>query len=251
MQPKLGVNIDHIATLREVRQVSYPDPLESLSVLKKCSVDQVTIHLREDRRHIQDHDLHRIVRSKILPVNLEMAITEEMVGIASRTPVRVCTFVPEKREEITTEGGLNVLGNKTKITEAVLKLKKAGRCVSLFIDPSARQVRASFEVGADAVELHTGTYCDVLEKNFKREKKYNFKKEKVRQEIKKIKGAARLASFLKLKVCAGHGLHRQNLAPLITIHEITEYNIGHAIIARAVFVGLKNAIQEIRRVLRG
>lgn len=251
MKPRLGVNIDHIATLREARKVSYPDPLESLSSLKKCSVDQVTIHLREDRRHIQDHDLHHIVHSKILPVNLEMAVTDEMVKIASQIPVQVCTFVPEKRREITTEGGLDVFKNKRKIARAILRLKKEGRRVSLFIDPCEKQVRASFEVGVDAVELHTGTYCDVLEKNFQREKKYDFKKTNVKKEIKKIETSTALAHSLKLKVYAGHGLHRRNLSPLIGIPEIEEYNIGHAIIARAVFVGLENAVREIRKVLRG
>ena len=248
---RLGVNIDHIATLREVRKVSYPDPFESLTVLKKCSVDQVTIHLREDRRHIQDQDLRRIVQAKILPVNLEMAVTEEMVEVASRTPVQICTFVPEKRREVTTEGGLDVVKNKKKIAAAILKLKKKGCRVSLFIDPQEKQVRASWDIEADAVELHTGTYCDILEKIFEKEKKYNFTKREVKKEIIKIRQVATLASFLGLKVCAGHGLHRKNLHPLVEIPEIEEYNIGHAIIARAVFVGLKNAIREIRKVLRG
>lgn len=255
MRKKLGVNIDHIATLREARKVTYPNPLDSLKILETCKVDQVTLHLREDRRHIQDHDLKQITAAKILPVNLEMAVTSEMVQIALRHPTRVCTFVPEKRQEITTEGGLQVLHREKRIGKAVTELKKKGRLVSLFVDPDAKQIKAAAEVGADAVEIHTGKYCHLFEKFYLKYQTYrlNTKTElgkRIFREIKKIAENVELADFLGLDVFAGHGLHAQNLFPLVKMPTIREYNIGHAIIARAVFVGLERAVTEIQRALR-
>lgn len=232
---RLGVNIDHIATLREARKVLYPAPLEALEILKTCVVDQVTLHLREDRRHIQDHDLEAIISAKVLPVNFEMAVTDEMVGIALKCRPKTVTFVPEKREEITTEGGLDVAGQFERVSVCVKKLKDVGIHCSHFIDADLNQVYAAHESGADAIEIHTGTYCHLAEckKEFSR-------------EVEKIRLASQVAASKGLKVYAGHGLHVGNLTPITAISEIEEYNIGHAIIARAVFVGLEKAIREIQ-----
>lgn len=255
MKPRLGVNIDHIATLREARKEWYPDPFESLSVLKKTGVNQVTLHLREDRRHIQDHDVKRIVAANVLPVNLEMATTDAMVQIAVKSGVHTCTLVPEKRQEITTEGGLDVAQNLKAVTSAVKRLKKAGKKVSLFIDPKMAQIEASVRSGADAVEFHTGTYCHILERYFLRQGSYVLQGQdklvlQVVRELKNLREAADLAAASGLQVYAGHGLHRHNLAPIVKISTITEYNIGHAIVARAIFVGLNQAILEIQKLLR-
>lgn len=251
---RLGVNIDHIATLREARQVSYPAPIEALGMLESCQVDQVTIHLREDRRHIQDNDLKTITASKILPVNLEMAVTEEMVNIALQYKPQTVTLVPEKREEITTEGGLDVAGQFERVSACVKKIKSAGIHTSLFIDADLNQVYAAHESGADAIEIHTGAYCDVVEKFYEQNGHYNYQKDAkceslVLQELEKISQASQTAFNKGLKVYAGHGLHAKNLAPITAIPEIEEYNIGHAIIARSVFVGLEKAIREIQELL--
>lgn len=239
LSPRLGVNIDHMATLREARKVSYPAPVDALMILKECSVDQVTIHLREDRRHIQDQDLEIIVAAGILPVNLEMAATEEMTRIACLRKPHTATLVPEKRQEVTTEGGLDCSGQFQRVAQVVKELRQSGIRASLFIDPDLTQVRASKEIGADAIELHTGTYCNI-DPTQQRE---------IENEIHKIREATHLGVNLGLKVFAGHGLNCSNLKPILAIPEIEEYNIGHAIIARAVFVGLKAAIQEIQKIL--
>lgn len=235
---RLGVNIDHIATLREARKVSYPSPFEALEVLKICHVDQVTLHLREDRRHIQDHDLKAIVAANALPVNLEMAVTDEMVDIALKYRPKTVTLVPEKREEITTEGGLDVAGRFERVSACVKKLKNVGIHCSHFIDADLNQVYAAHESGADAIEIHTGTYCHLAEC-----------KKEFSHEVEKIRLASQVAVGKGLKVYAGHGLHKDNLTPIVAIAEIEEYNIGHAIIARAVFVGLEKAIREIQQQL--
>ena len=253
---KLGVNIDHIATLREARGEWYPDPFESLKILKRCHVAQVTLHLREDRRHIQDHDLERIADSGILPVNLEMAITREMLQTAARLPVHTCTFVPEKRLEVTTEGGLDVVGQERRVTLAVEGLKKSGRRVSLFIDPVERQIEAAWRTGADAVEFHTGTYCQLYEKYFTTKKTYRLDRQnplakKIFAQIQNLTLCTKLARSRGLLTFAGHGLHAKNLAPVAKIAGIEEYNIGHAIVARAIFVGLEASVNEIQRVLKG
>lgn len=253
-QRRLGVNIDHIATLREARGERYPDPVEALSVLKASGAHQVTLHLREDRRHIQDSDLQRIVHAGILPVNLEMAVTDEMVGIASRSKVTTCTFVPEKRLEVTTEGGLDAKGNLKRVERAVKKLQSHGKNVSLFIDPKRSQIRAAREAGADAVEFHTGHYCRLFEKYFAHEGSYRLRGKgsltvRIRVELDHLGEMSCLAADGGLKVYAGHGLHVDNLKPVAKIPEIEEYNIGHAIVARAVFVGLEKAILEIHQIL--
>lgn len=255
MRRRLGVNIDHMATLRQARQVWYPDPVQSLAVLKECSVDQVTLHLREDRRHIQDRDVERITASGFLPVNLEMAVTDQMVEVALQFKPHTVTFVPEKREEITTEGGLDCVTHFKVVQGAVRALKDAGLRVSLFVDPNAEQVSAAKELRAHAVELHTGAYCHAVECFYAENRTYAFQGHtawlrRIEAEIRKISESAELAAQSGLKVFAGHGLHRDNLALVAKIPQIEEYNIGHAIVARAVFVGLKQAIGEIQEVLQ-
>lgn len=234
---RLGVNIDHIATLRKVRKTSYPDPVQSLPLLQKCGVDQVTCHLREDRRHIQDRDLERIIKSQTLPVNMEMALTKEMVEICRRLRPATCTLVPEKRKEITTEGGLDCRHHFEALKREVPRLREKGIRFSLFIDPDLEQIDLSAELQADGVELHTGTFCEA------------FGTPNESQELIRLKKAAEHASGRGLKVFAGHGLNTENLPPVVTIKEIEEYNIGHSIISRAVFVGLEEAIREIQRIL--
>jgi pyridoxine 5-phosphate synthase len=259
MKRRLGVNIDHIATLREARGEFYPDPFLSLEILKKCRVDQVTVHLREDRRHMQDQDVHRIVKAKILPVNLEIAVTQEMLKLALKLKPKMVTFVPEKRQELTTEGGLNCLGQTRlvkKLRSAIEELKSKGIHVSLFLDPDPKQIQAAKDLKADAVEIHTGAYCQALEKKFFNRGQYKplvkyFKTPIVRKLLNDIRMSALLTQKLGLKVYAGHGLHTHNLKPITGILPIEEYNIGHAIIARSVFVGLEQAIKEIQKVLKG
>src|SRR3990167_5504668 len=233
---RLGINIDHIATLRQARGTCYPDPFQSLKILRKCCVAQATIHLREDRRHIQDEDLQRIIQAKILPVNLEMALTQEMVRMALKHKPHTCTLVPEKRKEITTEGGLDLFPIRSKLQKYIPLLVKKGIRVSLFIDPSLEQVAQAARLGVDGIELHTGAYCEV----------FGTKKEK--SELRRLDEATFFAKTLGLKVFAGHGLNRENLKLVTHIHDIEEYNIGHSIIARAVFVGLEKAIREIQEV---
>lgn len=252
--PRLGVNIDHIATLREARKVSYPDPIESLYILKECQVDQVTIHLREDRRHIRDHDLARISKISALPVNLEMAVANEMIDIAIKAHPHTVTMVPENRAEISTEGGLDCVARKEAVRSTIQRLVDANIRVSLFIDPDETQATMARELGAQGIEIHTGTYCNVIEKYYERTGSYDYSQDvfmvkAVATEVDRIKKCTAIAKSLGLKVFAGHGLHRYNLAPIVAIRDIEEYNIGHAIIARSVFVGLKQAVLEIQKEL--
>jgi len=235
--PKLGVNIDHVATLREARGgVKYPDPVAAAAIAEMAGADQITVHLREDRRHINDRDV-RILRETIQSeMNLEMANVAEMVRIAIQTkPDQVC-MVPERREEVTTEGGLDVNLHQAAVKKTVDALKDAEIKVSLFIDPDLDQVKASHAVGADSIEIHTGRYCET---------EFEVMREK---ELKAIADAAAAAMKLGLEVHAGHGLHYHNLAPLLCMEEIVEYNIGHSIVSRAVLVGLDRAIREIKEL---
>ena len=234
---RLGVNIDHIATLREARKGSDPDPFFSLPILKKCGVDQVTCHVREDRRHIQDNDFKRLIEAALLPVNLELALDPGIIDLALRWKPATCTFVPEKREEITTEGGLQCRAHFSSLKGAIKKLQAKGIRVSLFVDPDSQSVSDSKELGADAIELHTGAYCG------------QFGKAGEKKEWTRLKEAAHQATGLGLKVFAGHGLDCNNLPQVVTIPEIEEYNIGHSIISRAVFIGLEAAILEIKHVI--
>lgn len=239
MRKRLGVNIDHVATLRQARRSLEPEPAAAAVVAELSGADGITVHLREDRRHIQDRDLsvlQEVVRTRI---NLEMAATEEMIGIASRLAPFSSTLVPEKREEVTTEGGLDVLGQRKTLHGAVSRLKEAGILASLFIDPDLGQVRAAKQVGADAIEIHTGHFCEA------------FRSGEFRRELERIRIVAAQAANIGLKVFAGHGLDLRNIVPILTIPAIEEFNIGHSIVARAIFVGLGTAVREMADLIHG
>ncbi|HZD54986.1 MAG TPA: pyridoxine 5'-phosphate synthase [Candidatus Aquicultoraceae bacterium] len=239
MAKKLGVNIDHVATIRQARRGAAPDPVTAAGIAELSGADGITVHLREDRRHIQDRDLEVLSRVVQTRINLEMAATEEMVGIALRLKPHSATIVPERREEITTEGGLDVLTRRESLHGTVSRLRQAGILVSLFIDPSLEQVRAARQTGADAVEIHTGTYCGA------------FRSGGYGREFEKIRAAAAHGRNVGLKVFAGHGLDLRNIVPILALAEIEEFNIGHSIIARAVFVGLGAAVREMADLIHG
>ena len=232
----LGVNIDHVATLRQARGTSYPRPAEAARMAEMAGADSITVHMREDRRHIQDHDLEALNEVMRTHMNLEMAVTDEMIGIARRIQPTDCCLVPEKRAELTTEGGLDVLAQQDRIAAACEQLADAGIRVSLFIDPDLEQLEAAVAVGAPVVELHTGRYADT-------------EGEEQEAELQRIVAAARHGHGLELVVNAGHGLHYQNVAAIARIPEIVELNIGHAIIARAVFDGLGAAVAGMKRAM--
>jgi len=235
----LGVNIDHIATLRQARGTRYPDPVQAAALAEEAGADGITVHLREDRRHIQDRDIELLAQTLQTRMNLEMAVTEEMIQLAERIrPAHVC-LVPEKREELTTEGGLDVLGQEQAIKLACDRLAEAGCEVSLFIDPEPAQIDAAVRCGAPVIELHTGNYADAETLVARSE------------ELERLKLASRHAWQQGLVVNAGHGLHYHNVEPVAEIPEINELNIGHGIIARALMVGLKDAILEMRSLLNG
>jgi pyridoxine 5-phosphate synthase len=236
---RLGVNIDHVATLRQARGGAAPEPVTAAGIAELNGADGITVHLREDRRHIQDRDLEilsKVVQSRI---NMEMAATGEMIGIAARLRPYSATLVPEKRKELTTEGGLDVLGHREALHETVSRLHEAGIFVSLFIDPDLAQLRAARQVGADAVEIHTGTYCEA------------FRTGKHEEEFGKIRIAAAHESNIGLKVFAGHGLDVRNIVPILSLPEVEGFNIGHSIIARAVFIGLGAAVREMADLIHG
>ncbi|HSC47298.1 MAG TPA: pyridoxine 5'-phosphate synthase [Gammaproteobacteria bacterium] len=232
----LGVNIDHVATLRQARGTSYPDPLEAVRIVEGAGADSITAHLREDRRHIQDRDIVEISKAIKTRLNLEMALTEEMLAFACRLKPQDCCLVPERRQELTTEGGLEVTSRVPLVREAIQRLAAAGIRVALFIDPDTRQVEAAAEAGAPVVELHTGTYADVGV-------------ERRPQELERLAIAARRAATLGIEVHAGHGLHFENVKPVAALPEITELNIGHAIISRAVLSGLATAVRDMKRLM--
>jgi len=234
---KLGVNIDHVATLRQARKTTEPSPLEAAKICERAGVDSVVAHLREDRRHIQDEDMQSIKKNIGIKFNMEMAATSEIIEIACFLKPYQSTLVPEKRQEITTEGGLDVIGNKSLLVKGISSLKTSGICVSLFIEPLSEQIKASKEIGADAVEIHTGRYA-------------NKKGEEQKEELEKIIGAANLAHVLGLKVYAGHGLNYENVKSIVSVPFIEELNIGHSIISRAVFVGLENSVKEMLGLIR-
>jgi pyridoxine 5-phosphate synthase len=233
----LGVNIDHIATLRNARGTKYPDPVHAAEIVERAGADGITIHLREDRRHIVDRDV-RILRETLQTrMNLEIAVTDEMVEIALKTKPEFVCLVPEKREELTTEGGLDVVGQLEKIKAATQKLSEAGIKVSLFIDADREQIDASKACGAPYIELHTGHYADA-----------ESEAEQV-NELKKIAAGASYADSIGIKVNAGHGLTYRNVAPIAALPEIYELNIGHSIIGRAVFDGLHKAVADMKAVM--
>jgi pyridoxine 5-phosphate synthase len=229
---RLHVNVDHVDTLRQARGASYPDPVPAAAICEMAGARGITIHLREDRRHIVDRDLELMRQVVSTVLNLEMAATDEMVGIACRVKPDMCTLVPEKREERTTEGGLAVIRDAAALTAAIGRLKDAGIRVSLFIDPIRREIEASRGAGAEVVELHTGEYC-------------NAPRDRVGRELERLVEAAAIAADLGLDVAAGHGLHYHNVRPISEIPEVEELNIGHSIVARAVFVGLENAVRQM------
>ncbi|MDC3240428.1 pyridoxine 5'-phosphate synthase [Gammaproteobacteria bacterium] len=233
----LGVNVDHVATLRQAREIDYPDPIEAALIAEENGADSITVHLREDRRHIQDHDVERLVAVSNSRVNLEMAPTEEMINIACSLKPYDCCLVPEKREELTTEGGLDVMQNIDELSISIQRLKKSGIRVSLFIDPDPKQIESSLMAGANAVEIHTGLYADSLNPN---DQDY---------ELERIKECAKHAKKIGLHVNAGHGLNYQNTASISSIPEITELNIGHAIVARSVITGMAEAVKEMKTIM--
>ncbi|MGA9523597.1 MAG: pyridoxine 5'-phosphate synthase [Myxococcaceae bacterium] len=238
MSIRLGVNVDHVATLRQARKTTYPDPVTAAALAELAGAHQITIHLREDRRHIQDRDL-RVLRETVhTPLNLEMAATQEMVKIAyEHKPDRV-TLVPERREEVTTEGGLDVNSQRDAMRKLIKNLKDGDLPVSVFIDPDLDQVRAAHKCDADEVELHTGRYCEARNE---RERA---------QELSRVVDAAKAAAKLGMRVAAGHGLNYDNVQPIAAISEILELNIGHSIVGRAVLVGFERAVREMLELMR-
>ncbi|ANO33701.1 pyridoxine 5'-phosphate synthase [Vibrio breoganii] len=233
----LGVNIDHIATLRNARGTKYPDPVHAAEIAERAGADGITIHLREDRRHILDRDVRILAETIQTRMNLEMAVTDEMVDIALKTKPEFVCLVPEKREELTTEGGLDVVGQFDKIKAATEKLAAAGIKVSLFIDPNSKQIDASKAAGAPFIELHTGHYAEAQTE------------EEQHKELKVIAEAATYASGLAITVNAGHGLTYHNVGPVAALPEIYELNIGHSIMGRAVFDGLNKAVADMKAIM--
>ena len=237
---RLGVNIDHVATIRNARGGGLPDPVRAAELAARAGADGITAHLREDRRHIGDDDIARLAGGIGLPLNLEMAATEEMLQIALRHKPNACCIVPEKRQEVTTEGGLDVVANGNKLPSIIDPLKKAGIRVSLFIDADEAQIRASAKLGADIVELHTGTYCHAH---------HDGDNAAFDAELEKLAAGAALADELGLEVHAGHGLCFETVKPIAAIPQVVELNIGHFLIGEAIFVGLDEAIAEMSRLM--
>ena len=232
---KLGINIDHVATIRNARGDLHPDPLKAALIAQSAGADNITAHLREDRRHISDIDVKKLVKKLKIPLNLEMAPTNEMINIAIFSKVNRVCLVPEKRKEITTEGGLNVIKNKKKIFSFVKKLKKNNVKVSIFIDPNVKQILACKDLNISSVELHTGEFCDR-----KKNKKY---------EYEKLKKSALFAKKNNLECHAGHGINYETVKKIAKINEISELNIGHFVIGEAIFVGLKKSILKMRKII--
>jgi pyridoxine 5-phosphate synthase len=238
MSARLGVNVDHVATLRQVRRAAYPDPVAAAVMAELAGADQITIHLREDRRHIQERDLQVLRKTVTTRLNLEMAVAQEMLRIAYEVKPDIVTLVPERREELTTEGGLDVVSGREAVRKAVKTLRDAEIEVSLFIDPDLDQVKAAHRAEAQVVELHTGRWCDARLAPDRR------------RELNRILDATKAAAKLGLQVAAGHGLNYQNVLPVAAIPEIEELNIGHAIVAHALLVGMERAVREMKALLR-
>ena len=233
----LGVNIDHVATLRQARRAHDPDPVHAALAAEVAGADSITLHLREDRRHIQDQDV-RLLRGLLQTrMNLEMAVTEEMLALAAAVRPADCCLVPERRAELTTEGGLDVAAQLPRITAACAQLRQGGVRVALFIDPELRQIEAAARAGAAVIELHTGAYA-------------HFTGGAAATELERLRSGARLAASLGLEVHAGHGLNYHNVQPVAAVPEIVELNIGHALIAHAVFVGLPAAVREMKALMK-
>jgi pyridoxine 5-phosphate synthase len=237
--PRLEVNVDHVATLRQARLIDEPDPVTAAALAELAGADGIIVHLREDRRHIQDRDLRLLRKTLKTRLNLEMAATQEMLEVAREVQPDLVTLVPEKRQELTTEGGLEVAGNRAALAEYLLALKAAGLRVSLFVDPVNPQIQAAKEVGAEWVELHTGTYAEAPTRS------------EATRLFQELVEAARHARSLGLKVKCGHGLNYRNIKPFRGREEFAEYSIGHAIIARAVLVGIERAVREMIALIGG
>jgi len=233
---ELGINIDHVATLRNARGTIYPDPLKAARLAEEAGADLITLHLREDRRHIKDADLMALRPLIQTRMNLECAVTPEMINIACRVQPQDVCLVPEKREEVTTEGGLDVVGYFDAVKAATTQLKAAGIRVSLFIDPEEHQIQAAKDVGATVVELHTGRYADLAD-------------DQQKEELERIRKAAQFGKSIGLRVNAGHGLHEGNVIPVAAIVELSELNIGHAIVAEALFKGWQKAITDMKALM--
>jgi pyridoxine 5-phosphate synthase len=233
----LGVNIDHVATLRQVRRARYPDPVHAALAAEQAGADSITLHLREDRRHIQDQDVLALRGLLQTRMNLELAVTDEMLAIAAAVRPADCCLVPERRLEITTEGGLDVTAQAPRIADAAARLTAAGVRVALFIDPERRQIEAAHRADVPVVELHTGAYADA-------------RGAAAATELERLRSAARIAASLGLEVHAGHGLTYQNVQPVAAVREIVELNIGHALMAQALFVGLPAAVREMKALMR-
>ena len=234
----LGVNIDHVATLRQARGTRYPDPVHAALQVEQAGADSITLHLREDRRHIQDRDVYLLKERMLTRMNLEMAVTDEMVAIARDVKPEDCCLVPEKREELTTEGGLDVIRYEAVISDACAKLADVGTRVSLFIDADIRQIDAAKRTGAPVIEIHTGHFADAIDKT------------EQNRLLDEIKIACEHAEKIGLQVNAGHGLNRQNINEIAALPQLRELNIGHAIIADSIFMGLDKVICEYRRLMR-
>lgn len=234
----LGVNIDHVASMRQARLTRYPDPLQAAFVAEQAGADSITIHLREDRRHIQDSDVSKLKDTLQTRMNLEMAVTDEMLSIAEKIKPQDCCLVPEKREELTTEGGLDVVGQFHKIQLACRRLADVGVRVSLFIDADEAQVEAAARAGAPVIEIHTGHYAECSNQA------------DTEKEYQRILKAVQTGVANKLQVNAGHGLHYHNVKPIAAIADIKELNIGHAIVARSIFTGFDEAVREMKRLMQ-
>ena len=232
----LGVNIDHVATLRQARRIHYPSPIEAALVAERAGADNITLHLREDRRHIQDADVETLRPLLATRMNLEIAVTDEMIAFARRIRPQDCCLVPERRAEITTEGGLDVASQASRLRDRCASLAEAGIRVALFVDPDPAQIEASARVGAPVVELHTGRYCEASGAQ-------------AAAELARLRHAAAVAAGLGVEVHAGHGLNPENVGPVAAIPQVVELNIGHAIVARAVFIGLAAAVAEMRALM--
>ncbi len=233
----LGVNVDHIATLREARGTNYPDPVYAASVAEHAGADGITVHLREDRRHIQDRDIYVLNQTLHTRMNFEMEVTDEMLEIACQVKPAFCCLVPEKREELTTEGGLDVVGQLDKVTKAVAKLADSGIQASLFIDADKSQIDAAFKSKAPFIEIHTGHYADAVSEQAQQ------------MELERLIEGIKYAHGLGIKVNAGHGLNYFNVKPIAAIEEVIELNIGHAIIARAAIDGLDKAVRDMKKLM--
>lgn len=237
---KLGVNIDHVATVREARKTNEPDPVWAATLAELGGADAITVHLREDRRHIQDRDLRVLSESVAVPINLELACAADVLAIACEVTPHQATLVPERREEVTTEGGLDVLGARAKVADAIRRIKDAGIVVSLFLDPDSAQIDAGAELAADAIELHTGAYAHATARHSSCD---------TQGELETLVAAGRRVRAAGLVLNAGHGLTYRNVKPIAAIDDMHELNIGHSIIARAIMVGLEQAVRDMKRLI--